>query len=694
MNWEAANAPKARSSEKRAQEGGHHEDSEQLSPAKRRSAETVEAALSRLSKAYTTSMECIGALNKTNRMLQKKETVVTDEALIVLERVSNAARSTLETAILLDPLIVQTHVPTLNETMHNFSENDSERWGFVQEKRPVPPVLSSAAHKSTIRDLAYLALVNYSDLLQSCCLCVSSNNSNYQDTILDRGVVRKIKTLQDKNRCCWKGESHEHTQRLAVTALCDASNLDGSDPTLWLKLACASRGLERIVYETNPSTILWSKHRRLQRHALELGSQALPPNMPPNRAVMRALQELQSEATPETYQQVLVSEAEPVKLVLELPRYSWSMLGRMLVRACREGADFHAEPKHHQNSTANSRSSKKSIQFGSPAIEMHLSPMLVLPSRVLGRICLFLENSSIWRFEATCRALSVAIMSARASMEEEKATERPPLSRNDVATISGQEAGLPEKSDASKVKEEAPEDSLDKDDKGTKPKKEQEDDSKLPSIHHRSSQRLRSQQITSGKKAERSAKRTSFEYCFLAATLSCTREDHLESIKKLEGDESIHQLLHGQDASRSPSNRKGLSRIESSSPLDSIRQDARERLGDSSLSAFVERWSCRNSGPMDLMMNYLVHVAINVEDVFANDPGGTVVLTSCILSCEYEMQSRRQRSLEALLTLFSLLNRFRALYATEWMPSGTDSSFLQTSEIYPKHCVQPRTVRC
>jgi hypothetical protein len=47
----------------------------------------------------------LGAVNKTTHVLQNQATV-TDDAFGVVQRVSNAARSTLEGAILLDPLIV------------------------------------------------------------------------------------------------------------------------------------------------------------------------------------------------------------------------------------------------------------------------------------------------------------------------------------------------------------------------------------------------------------------------------------------------------------------------------------------------------------------------------------------------------------------------------------------------------------
>jgi hypothetical protein len=418
--------------------------------------------------------------------------------------------------------------------------------------------------------------------------------------------------------------------------------LDGSDPTLWLKLACAARGLERIVAEKdNTSTIVLSKYRRLQRYALERGSQALPSNMPPNRTIRRALDELNTEPEPETYKPVLITEAEQIKLVLELPRYSWSMLGRMLVRACREGCDFQAEPRRHNNFD---HRRKPSIQLGSPAIVLNFSPMLVLPSKVLGRICQFLENSSIWRFEATCRAFSVAIISARASMEEETTSDR----RQPGQLSAGKSTERPESDVAQQPdagKEEAPVESKEKaeiepeNDAESKTENEANRGAKSsqePIQCHRTSKRLRSQLITSGKIAERSQKRKSFDFCFLAATLSCTKNKHRENMKELKGDKTISRLLQGHDMPSSPSKIKTGARNETRDSKDVNRREASERLGDSSLSAFVERWSGRNSGPMDLLSNYLVHVAVNVEDVFTSDPGGTVVLTSCILACRYK----------------------------------------------------------
>jgi hypothetical protein len=486
------------------------------------SSETIEAALSRLSKAYTTSIECIGAISKTNQMiLQQKrrekieakgkrnfetlgdgnnqhqnnsaDTATILSALETIKKVSNIARTTLETAILLDPLMLP-HVPILHQSMIELSNNDNpeannkcrdaitspsttshpSRWNAVKERRPAPPTISSAAHKSTLVQLAYLSLVNYSDLLQQSSGSTTPMNAASKRsastptakpvTILDRGIVPRLKSFEgltatkttddtniidatDENNntkdhynnattrhqssqlfSCWIPEDPEETQRLAVAALCDASNLDGTDPVTWLKLACASRRLERIVAEGLQqngeimTTVERSQHRQLQRRALERGSIALPKHMPPNRTVLRALEEFYRGPEIDEYHSGGLSTASTrtkvCKKTMELTRYSWSVLGKMIIRACK-GEEFTA-PWDTSSSTYNNNNicdSPLSL-FGSPTVVIQLSPMLVLPSKVLGKICQYLENSSIWKFEATCRALSVNIIAARASMEE------------------------------------------------------------------------------------------------------------------------------------------------------------------------------------------------------------------------------------------------------------------------------------
>ena len=743
------------------------------------SSETIEAALSRLSKAYTTSIECIGAISKTNQMIlqQKKkqrekleakgkrnfETLVdidgnnqhqnnsteTDTATILsalqtIKKVSNLARTTFETAILLDPLMLP-HAPILHQSMIELSNNNNpeannnhlSRWNAVKERRPAPPTISSAAHKSTLVQLAYLSLVNYSDLLQQSSgstttpMNPASKKSSWTPTpkpvtILDRGIVPRLKSFEglaatktnddtiiigttDENNnnttkdhyniatttrhqssqllfSCWIPEDPEDTQRLAVAALCDASNLDGTDPITWLKLACASRRLERIVAEGLQqnngeimTTVERSQHRRLQRRALERGSIALPKHMPPNRTVLRALEEFYRGPEIGEYHSGGLSAASTrtkvCKKTMELTRYSWSVLGKMIIRACKGEEstapwDISSSSTYNNNTICNSPLSL----FGSPTIVIKLSSMLVLPSKVLGKICQYLENTSIWKFEATCRALSVNIIAARASMEESESNHDD--DKEDAANLLLQRQERRQKEQLRKIQHRTPQDheqsgknrktaalkdiEVDGHDKEISTIEEKANEetnannnnsdsitstnapttkAPVPIVRQssRTSQRLRSKEISTGKKQDREAKRNSFDYCFLAATLSCTKKKHDELADELLKKKEFDYLFRGNEdkslVSGSGGRRKGYSSQHniSNEGSNTNYMEAVERISDASLSSFVKRWSSKNSGPMELLERYLAHVALFAENVFASD-SHTMGLHSCILS--------------------------------------------------------------
>jgi hypothetical protein len=698
MSWEAANVPKAgdltaTSAAARGVVGSVGDGSmvvhagaaagDGRSGRRAGSIETVEAALSRLSKAYNKSMECIGAMHKTDEMMMlfrhrrqeqenenepSKNTV--EAVAVMVHRVANAARKTLESSILLDPLILP-HIPALHRCMMDLSEaQESSRWSMVKQQRPVPPTISSAAHKSTLIQLAYLSLTNYSDLLQSSCPCYATSVHCNKTTILDRGIVPKLKSISHKQQqqqqqhqstrmqvdgendsnipccesCSWQPEIPEETQRLAVAALCDASNLHyASDPILWLKLACASRSLERVVAVRDKATLTRSHHRRLQRHALERGSVALPSHMPPNRTVLRSWRELLEEPEPQEYiSKPIPRQQQVISKTLDLPRYSWTVLGRMLLRACK-GEDGPTNGPFQEQVGPDA-----SCMFGSPRIDLRLSPMLVLPQKVLGKICQYLDNPSIWKLEATCRALSVSLVSARASMQEEedegqrdsqhynedKVTEQ--VSKQQNAELTGENSSRV--SSASGALEEESKADARNDDAAAPPPVPARQSS-------RSSKRLLSQQISSGKKQDREKNRTSFDYCFLAATLSCTMEEFESFVSELQRKKEPSHLYEGTDkVSAGNIGKKHVYGLDSSSEVvKSNRFEARERLSASSLPAFVELWSTKNSGPMDMLERFLVHVAMHVEDVFSSDTGaaGTMGLATCVVSCFEQLLLRR-----------------------------------------------------
>lgn len=614
MSWAAANAPKRRvlgddSSTRRSEKQG--------------SSETVEAALARLSKGYTTAMGCIGSLHKTNKLIIKEKekggesSMEGGEALDVLIRVSRAARTTLEKAVLTD-LLVQEHIPCL---LQEFVDRNHPLTGEQQQQRAPPPILSSEAHKSTVRELAYLALVNYSDLLLSCGPTLSPKKR----TVLDHGVVRKVQSLGKES--CWQEEegeeSFETTQRFALAALCDASKLDGTDPIMWLKMACAARQLQTTVHKRNPSLVLATKYRRLVKYALECGTTALPPQMPPNRAIVRARNELEQEKETAINQEyetpLLEDEATQEVVVLELPRYSWSIFGRMLVRVCREGTDYQSNPHNGPSAAV-----PKKAAFGAPAVLVKLNPMFVLPPRLLRRICDFLDTRSTVRFEMTCRGISFSMMDATAAASYEHENKRKMSTSSHHDNDDDEEEEPNEKQDVNANTAAAKGGEANDEPMETDEKEQENKDGKEKAQSSRTSKRLRSQQITSGKIAERQSNRKSFEYCFLAATMSCTKAAFKQQVQQAKKQESRSKNAASREWNNHATrgNQAGINRL----------LEAKERTSTSSLVAFVEQWGARNCDPIDLLRKCLGHVAMNVHDVFVTDPRGPLELTASILT--------------------------------------------------------------
>jgi hypothetical protein len=174
----------------------------------------------------------------------------------------------------------------------------------------------------------------------------------------------------------------------------------------------------------------------------------------------------------------------------------------------------------------------------------------------------------------------------------------------------------------------------------------------------RTSKRLRSQQITSGKLAEKSSRRRSVEYCFLSATLSCTSDDP-DYISTLQRGVTAWPTPGGDyvvNSGQVTLQRPQLTRSTSHEKLGRQQMEARERVADASLSTFVARWSGKNSGPMDLLSKFLVHIALHVEEVFASDPGGVMALSSCFLDCKFTPNLRFCPNKDRLLTPQPFIN--------------------------------------
>ena len=148
--------------------------------------ETPEAAIARLTTAYNTAMNAVGALYKLNDAIsakQKQNTKNThasasasastenedDQKSIVMDavdeeienenqdtihslyRIAKAARMTFENIILSDPLLLS-YRSSSNHDNHNNNNNQQHL---------------SKAHQNTLKEITYLSLMNYADLLLS-----------------------------------------------------------------------------------------------------------------------------------------------------------------------------------------------------------------------------------------------------------------------------------------------------------------------------------------------------------------------------------------------------------------------------------------------------------------------------------------------------------------------------------------------
>lgn len=665
MPWHGANLKQRQPSSSRKQSHPH--------------SETVEAALNRLSKAYTTAMECVGALHRLDSAAMSatlNNTHNNNNNAALVGRVARAARRTLESSILSDPLVsTPQHAPSWTRAHNDYNHNNNAH-GHVLPTTAVeaatPTVqLTSAGHQATVQKLAYLSLVNYGDLLLAGIPPPTKTATN--TTILDRGVVRTLKSLSvSEASSCWTttiGEgkkSEPDTVRLALTAYMDATAIDGSDPTVWLKLASAARRLGRSLLHANddaddgsykPSSVLRLKHRRLERHALERAVTALPAHEPPNRTAMRALDEWHRENEAETeYPPVVESEDEQttVVIVLELTRYSWSTLGRMMLRAGREGSAYSTT-----DSIVPAGKNNTNTLTVSPLVRIRLSPLLVLPTTVLATVVSYLDPMQIWRFEATCRAMSASIISARAVLDEyvdhgaaalrrrSKHSGRSSSNRSvddherihQVQNQSvGEEYAKPKLTEATQ----AAHSSLSTQNEGSVEEGTSERQHNNNNNLKRVSKRVRSQIITSGKRAVRSNRRNSTEYCLLAATLGCTAEDakykiFLQANYEYGTARSNVDTLNEVADSGVLLGKSAVPKLSKGERYASNKEDALERLRNWSLFSFVEKYSAQSAvSPLACLFRFVAHASLHVSRVFSCDPGGSLVMSSCLLDCKYK----------------------------------------------------------
>eukprot|EP00977_Amphora_coffeiformis_P014319 scaffold3967_cov179-Amphora_coffeaeformis.AAC.1 len=667
--WEAANVVKR---------SRHHANTtsprrSMVSPSRQAADKaTLEATLNRLSKAYNTAMECIGALHRADNTTTAATTTTTttdttntpttttqqQDKLDILRQVSRVARQTLEQGILIDPL-VRPPVWTAGCLQQQQKQQPSS-WTLSSSVSATAAEWTqlSQQQQSTVQHMAYLALTNYADLLQCCAAAVepepSQHHNNYDmTTLLDRGIVKRLKSLPG-DTCCWSDDDntndmpdvataanatattdnrqpstalHHHetpvqTWQLVVWALLDATALDGSDPLVWLKLACACRRLGRIQQQSQQQSNQPRRYRVLERYALEQGIACRP--TAPNRLVVQAYREWQSQIMddPNQYSHVLAPPLPTIQQHLELPRYSWAVLGRMLLRACRGGGIL----EHSSNSDAH--------HYSDGVSSLGLSPLLALPTdAVLKTVVSFLDPRAYAQLKQVCRTLSM--LQFTATTPKQVAPALATVVAEPEAPATAPEAPAP-------AAVPPPPQPL------TKTSKSTSATSKESAQGSRVSKRLRSQIIHSGKRAERSQRRSSVDYCVHAIVLGTAPSSSLKA-----GGEEDPSHSNKKKASPEPSliNPPTQQRTKAVVPEKELhRLEAAERLGPASLTAFIH--GTKPAAPLSLLFHYVAHVSIFAAQVFANDHHGTIVLLSSVTDC-FDLMLKRTRSYQGLTLSWS-----------------------------------------
>jgi len=666
---------------------------------RRRTSETPEAALARLTTSYSTAMTAVGALHKASNVMAKKmneqqstntstakargqevrvdsgkgkdhitddyggdvedntmdidddSSIFIKEQFDSIKRVSKAARDAFENALLSDPLI-RRFCPTFAHVLQSTEQ------ATVSEEAS----LSSAAHQNTLKELTYASLINYADLLISTCACVQRNHQMEVkgSSILDRGIVPVLKAVECQDiietgsKCVWHDiEPEDRTIRLALVAYCDACDLDGSDPTSWLKLACAARTMGKML--RNSQAAQQNKNvddeavevegreersneelekyinldfERLERLAVERGLTSLNSGVPPNRALVRAFRELEDRQMKRDHKPYMLMLARPrndsAELRIDLSRYSWSTLGRNLLRACREGVISKSHDGWNiKKSWESSMSKTNDLVF--PTIRVEICPLLVLPGSVLLHVCQFLGGDSK-RLESTCRSLSVGIISARAMVEKDRNFKMKQIEQEMGDMLKETEADTPPVDESNNSKQDLSKQELLK-------------------LTHRTSKRVQSQLMSSGKQAERSAKRKSVEYCLISSIVPCTI-DHPDYRRCVNKDINWDSLLSlytysnmikamakpTQNAKDDESVNKGDNSLvgDGNRKLQCVSNDT------ASMVTFMKRWSTANSGARDMLQRFLAHISCHVSAVYESENGNTMVLTQCIMDCKFE----------------------------------------------------------
>jgi len=605
--------------------------------------ETPDAALARLTESYAAAMEAISGMHKVSRLLCKiwvdnntTKPVYDDDGCvdptqlsqngnmrIMIQRASRAARKIIEGSIFSDPM-VQPFIAKLVKVL--VKENIMKSEGGDRLVLHTPYLLSVAQEK-TLKRIIYLTLINYADTLHSVCTCgfhrpKSDNLKSVHQSILMRDIVRSLphftQSPYNNEPCIWH-EPEEITKRLVLISYCQAADLDGSDPMIWLRVASsAHRFSVEAISNLNLDQSLM-RFKRLERFALERGLISLPPQVPVNRCLAHAHTEHFKYLHRATFIELGKSDSDKMENVvfeLNLTSYSWAALGRLLIRTCKEGGGL--KEFQHADQSVDHQQLRYMHLLGAPKLKIYLAPILTMPQQVFGRIFDYLADrdgygSDIKSLECTCRALAAAIISTRACRQHMKQCRLRRM-ENELR------------------KDLIQDDSIDEIDNSMKnlSASTKED----PQQSHRISQRLRSQ-LT----AQENSKGLSLRDA-LTEVIAALSEDHPEYLVNVEISKSVEWnslCPYSSEVERSFHSwlvNCGSRRPEESHDLHPFENVIHERSLD--LVNFVSVLNSRNSGPYDALRHFLTHISLNVCDVFqSTDEGGRIILSKCLLDCKF-----------------------------------------------------------
>lgn len=401
-------------------------------------------------------------------------------------------------------------------------------------------------------------------------------------------------------------ELEKDSVRLALVAYLDATSIDGSDPTVWLKLACASRRLGRILCsevrvhmnsnqnEETPSCFM--RYRRLEKYALEKAISCRSAGEAPNRTAVRAFREWEQE---ETQLSTPYSRTENIRhereyIVIDVTTYSWTYLAKQLLKVCYEGSKYTSESDALEHSK---KTAFDECDIASPNISLVMTPLLELQPQAITLICSYLTPSDLWRFETSCRAILASIKHAKSIIEnsnkdsvfancpdQTSSVVNPATSEVEVNTTS---LNTSERRAAS-----------------------------------RASSRVRSQLIVAEKRAERSKRRQSVGGCLVAAIFGCTKDNEYYLSLVAEGN--------------APPNSNLSQRRYDPKSVKSLSDTERIWTESSSLATFVSKWRGEpRSTAIAVLFSFVAHVAIHVSNAFSNDPSESLILSNNLLECKY-----------------------------------------------------------